>query len=1382
MSDKKRALPDASAPTNDPSAAWRDKLILVDPNSLRDSPEPLHEPYFADVALDMLRHKWIPFPQQRAESRKPSVIDGRTLRYSLFKEAPPSEKDVRWWSIQAAQENCAVMMWPPSGGPFGLDKDITDPKLAAVVSRLAREMLGETPFRRIGNAPKSAWIYRSDPSDPIRTKRDIKIVDGEGKPTGHAIEVLANGSPLTVAGRHYRTQKRFQWESLVRPYNACPDQAPLVTATQLQAFFEGLDELLAKGVDGKVYRLTGVKKFDTTGPRVAQGSISPVRVDASGVVVPGNRERTPGVTFAGGLVVDNREIYIRSRAVHYVLCNRALAESEAGRHALTGALWSECREVFDGLGQRFTMWGTEGDDYGSDTSVLAACRNRMESAKDFVDHSPDLQKRIGREENGAVNRVIRSTITVDRGADDALAWLDAGEFGLVRSSSEDKDRKRVERALVLDEEVRHAGQDKVSARIKETARRFVAQVREYGADPEAEFKVIILKAPTGAGKTSSMADELNRAMKDGPFGPVLFLLPSYANIDEVVARARNPKTVKEAAASTTFRGALKEAMGELKGSKLKVGVLTGKERGGCFMNEHLAFLRKHGQPASSLCHAKVQGPFDDEPQDKFCQHHPERGGSCPVILARQELAEKDVIFAPTAFHTTQLPAGLKGKIRGLIIDERCIFEMMRWDMLPLDVLLQGRPEPSLLKKEREEGLTPEELMWARDDVARMAHDALVRGECPAAAIFAFRQEMPNGRVVTGADLVESAITVTGRAQRVAAQIVPDMKIEMLQHLFAGPKAEHLRQEYRFWSIIKERLAALLADKVLRELAAAAGNEVAPALLQARDERELRIQLLQDGVVPGTDKPMIRLSWLDEPNLPDVPTLLLDASADPEMIAKCWSGRGVETVDVPAYLHLRTVVCMDSTHATSTFLPGLTEDPVEKEKRARKLKTLRRAVNNVAHVEGYSRIAVYGPQKIRKAYMDRYGEAPNVDLGHYGAIRGLDYARLHQAVVTIGRHAFPTFIIDALAACLAYNDLTPEHPYDAAGTGKDENGEVLLPPKVDRVYKLRDGRDLTVEVTEYPGYWARKVERQFREEEQRQAMGRLRPVYRDEIGTWIAISKILPEDTIIDAVTTLDTLADLNKAGAVFEAVRRIGVVDQELLSRLAPDAAPAGGFGEVLARKGLGGADVSGPLAKGMDVYRVKVDGETRAVQVPGYDRDPVQTIIERFDAIGRTVQGATLVAEGATKIPSQAKTADKVDLEMGSREERLAQEEEARQAEKGRVKKALTDEWHRPFGADAPMLVEPEAVDVEVRVILTSQGGLTPVEAEKADATDSRPTAPSAAAVPASTSGPQSSTPEPILLPEPRPVHFVGRLQPAAPRTLKLAPGLRARSEPPRA
>ena len=61
---------------------------------------------------------------------------------------------------------------------------------------------------------------------------------------------------------------------------------------------EALDELLAKGVDGKVYRLTGVKKFDTTGPRVAQGSISPVRVDASGVVVPGNRERTPGVTFA----------------------------------------------------------------------------------------------------------------------------------------------------------------------------------------------------------------------------------------------------------------------------------------------------------------------------------------------------------------------------------------------------------------------------------------------------------------------------------------------------------------------------------------------------------------------------------------------------------------------------------------------------------------------------------------------------------------------------------------------------------------------------------------------------------------------------------------------------------------------------------------------------------------------------------------------------------------------------------------------------------------------------------------------------------------------------------------------------------------------------
>lgn len=1332
-----------------PSDSWRDRLIPVSPSEYQAPREVVGESYFKNVALDLLKAKWPVIPQQRSASRKPAVVDGCTLTYAQYKNSLPSEKDVRWWAISAPTENAAILLGPASGA-FALDVDISDEALSLAVQDLADEMLGLTPLVRIGNYPKVARLYQMDAADPIPQKRVLSLITPEGKDTIHQIEVLANNSPLTAWGRHFRTQVRFQWSGKM-PWQVRPKDLPVVSATRLQAFLEA--------VSARICLLTGLKRrYDSTSPRVATGAISPIRVQ-DGRVIPGERERVANVTFAGGKVVNGRETYIRSRAVHYVLYNHGLAGTEQGRHALAGALWAECQEVFDGLGDRFQSWGTEGDVYSSDTSVLAACRIRVESAKGFVDSTPSLEKRIAREENGKVHRTIRSAVAVDRGQDTALSWLDAGEISLSGISDVNQEANRLARALVFDDKVRHAGQDKVAGVMRSTARRLLGQVRAFVADQDAEFKIIILKAPTGAGKTSTMVEELGLAGSLG--GSVLFLLPSYNNIDEVVQRARNPKALKEASASATFKDALKDAMGAARNMKLSVGVLTGKERGGCLMTEHLAMLRKHKLPASGLCQAKVQGPYDDEPTMDYCIHHPDHpdgNGVCPVILTRRELAEKNVIFAPTAFLTTQLPAGLKGKIKGLIIDERCIFELLRYDLLPLDVLLQARPEPSLTKKEREAGLTAQDLLFDRDEAGRIAHEAMTKGECPADALERFRQVLPNGGVRKGEDLVDAAITVAGRSQRIAQEIVPNMPIPALTHLFEGGKAEHLAQEHRFFSIIKERIKALRQDRVLRELAQSGGTTVDPALLQARGDRDLRIQRLHPGVIPGTATDMVRLSWIDEPNLAGVPTLLLDASADPDLIAKAWGGCEVEVVDVPAYLHLRTVVCMDSTHSTSSFLPGLTDNPVEKRARSNKLKKLRRAINNIAHVEGAGRVGGFMPQKIRKAVMESHAEAPNVDFGHYGAIKGLDFAKLHKAVLTVGRHAFPTWIIDALAACCAYNDVTPEYPYDAAGTGKDpKTNKDLMPPMVDRVYELRDGRDLTVQVTEYPGYWARKIERQFREEEQRQAMGRLRPVYRDEVGTWIAISKILPEDTVIDAVTTLDTLADLNKAGAVFEAVRRVGVVDHELLSRLAPDAAPAGGYGEVLDRHGLGGRDVSGPLAKGMDAYRVRVDGQERFVQVPGYDLDAQQTIIGAYDAVGRQVQGIALVAEGADKVRSQVKAPDKVDAELGMREERAQREEEARQAAREHVRAvASSDDWLQPFGPTAPVRVEPEAVDVEIAMILTTQGGVAPEEA--AEPTDSRP---AEACVASAASDRQSPKPVP---PRPAPVFVRPALSSARP------------------
>ena len=1322
---------------------------------------------FFDHAPGLWRHGWPAFPQTReAESRRPApcVAAIKHLRAKL----PTARERVDWMGYtppRGHRVNAAVVV---QDSTFVLDVDVRDAR-ADAIEDLAREHLGPTPFvRRTRGSQTRGLIYRIDSSLAERRKSAHKLLteflevpkDETGRPLDDAVELLMPGSVYTVAGAHYRTSQLFRWDGAA-PWDAAPDAAPVVTHAMLEAFLDAVEALVAPLSN----RRAG-EGFNRAA--AATGAVSPTTVDASGLVTPGNVQGVDGVTWLDGKVVDGRDQYVLKRGLAYAGANARLAETAEGRAALAAALLAECRANWDGVGSKFSAWD------GGGSSVLAACRRQVETGRHYVKRNPQLKVRLGREENGRVVTTLRTAIAVDRGADQSLRWVEASKVSIKAIAAADADRLRRERALVHDPAARAAGQQKVSDAVRTLAREFLADVAANVAGAEEEFPIRVGRFPTGAGKTSTLVEILGRGVP----GPILFLLPSYANIEEQLARHRAGKKAKPDLVTPTFRAAAAEAVAAAREAGLDVQVMTGKERGGCLMKDHIAACRAHHAPAQGLCEKDVKGPGDEKPVKVFCRHHPDNEGRpesvavCPVILARRKLLSARVIFAPTAFLTQVLPAGLKKHIRGLIVDERCSFELLRYDTFPARVLDEARPEPLLYKDEREQGLDPQDLLRDRDEIARVASKALAGNEDVAEAVLAHERRAGNGRIVRGPELLDAAVAVAGRGQAIARAIRPNMGLDELTALLSGPRADYLRQEARFWALVRERVEARQSD-----IQAAALNTGVTLTRLARGDRDVRVQSLAPGIVSGKEGATVRISWVAEPTLDGVPTLLLDASADQAIVAKAFSGRDVVMTDVDAYLHMQVVACLDAAWGSSSFHCEEGADDERKEGVARNVGMARKAVTNVAATHGQGRVAVFGPMKSRMAVQAGWAEPANVDIGHFGALVGLDFAKHHGAVVTLGRHEFPAWIYDALAAACSYTDEDPELPFDRYGDGLGEDKQPLRMPRKPRTYKLRDGRDVTVEVSAMPGVWGHRIQRQFREEELRQAAGRLRPVYRDAVGTWIAVSNVLPEGTVIDAVTSLQDLSSLAGAGAVYEAIRRVGAADPALIRAQAPDALrhPE----HDLRRFGLIGSDLSSPYAAGMDALAVTVDGEERTVQVPAWHGEHVQDeAIEAYDRSGLSVRGIRVLAQGGLKVPSQVKAPDKVDAALGTREERLERERGLRDEARRHVQ---PDEIVATFPATLAAF-DAATVDVSRAMTLMSQMGCDGPTAARLGGSAPRqpgepislPEAPAGADAGTGSAGGRPSSPRPAESPRPG----APAVPPGAPRPSRLA-ALRARRAP---
>jgi hypothetical protein len=157
------------------------------------------------------------------------------------REAPSNDEITMWGRLFAKAVNTGLAL----GRQIAIDIDASDRDLAHRIRVLAVEHLGETPFVRVGREPRLALLYRA--AEPIAS-RHFKSADG----TCDGIEILSDGTQIVAYGDHPVTSKPYQWIGPAEPLTASPNEAPAITAAQVETFLDRVHALMPLGATGQV--------------------------------------------------------------------------------------------------------------------------------------------------------------------------------------------------------------------------------------------------------------------------------------------------------------------------------------------------------------------------------------------------------------------------------------------------------------------------------------------------------------------------------------------------------------------------------------------------------------------------------------------------------------------------------------------------------------------------------------------------------------------------------------------------------------------------------------------------------------------------------------------------------------------------------------------------------------------------------------------------------------------------------------------------------------------------------------------------------------------------------------------------------------------------
>lgn len=1099
------------------------------------------EHVYRDFAFHMHAHGWSAFPETRAD-RKPAALVAFTKgKVSRVQVKPSERRDRRIPDINLFHDvrgsggtNAAIVCGGASGNVRAWDIDCLDEDHARAVTEAALRIFGDTPFRRVGRAPKVMLLYRVEGAEIALPTRSVAFLDADGRPdliqkdgswvARNAVEFLATGHNFTAYGLHHGTGRSFDWsQGSLHPAIAGPEHAPLITRRQIVAFYKAINDIRP---------LAGFGTSSSSSPVGGSSEVTKYQR-----VTDGHKKSVwfPEITRgewqfdAEGYVIDGREKYVSAMCWAMMSANVTLMADPSGQSLLAENYAVHCTNTLLHDGK----WNS--------AKIARECKAKFEFARPKWEDSIRHLQATGRYlpkatpvklRDDGTTLISQHVVGTARPEDGSLDWLpeQAGvipELAMTQKtravtkvikSVEKRQADAAARALTPTVEQREAIHQRVADEVDAAGDAFFIDVVKAAAGGiDGDVPIHVIKAPTGAGKTTRTINKIKALgkRKDGE-GPIFVLLPSHDNIDEgLLAAARSGMHVP-------LQSEIEEddAIAQLKELGVIAERFMGKKRSGCQRTAEMELLTSKGIGASGLCGTEVDEESDElvkrmkkaagEKIDKQLILCPFReAGTCEYWKQMGRVADADVVFLPHAFLTMMsLPKAIKTS-RAIIIDKSVTYRVLHQARMDLDVLSTPRKQPFVTKKENallgdrsaeDIGTT---MLAQRDEIAGMARDAIKKGECPAAVI----------REARKSDLVRAAITIVKRSHVDERDISPLMEMADIQTLASRPKGEGLIEEEKLWKIIEDRIAAL-------DNGTATGD---------RDERLQLVYVFKD----GKDMPHVRMSWRSEPNWPETPKLLLDASVDPRVVAKVFGSEPtVHRIEAPLYL--RTVLISDRPFANRAFIPAAGNSRDEVERAAATLTKTRLLISKVAGAYSYSRVLMGSTIAVRETLSQGAWTPPdNTDPVHFGALRGLDGFKHHAVAISIGRTEQPIGIVDGYAAALTYDDAEPERPYDVLGTGETAQGKPLFRKGYIRRIEMRTGDDFEHEVPMMPGRWAQILELQWREEELRQFVGRLRPVYRggrsvegqsDEVPLWICQSKNLPEGFIVDEIFSLDDMS------------------------------------------------------------------------------------------------------------------------------------------------------------------------------------------------------------------------------------------------------------------
>ncbi|WP_170923189.1 bifunctional DNA primase/polymerase [Fulvimarina manganoxydans] len=1012
---------------------------------------------------------WAVIPQEQ-NGRMPAKVDGERLKWSTYQDVGPDLETVERWSRQAIGMNAAIILGKASANCFAIDVDVTDEMLSWAIQSAADECLGRTPLVRVGNYPKAAIFFRVEHPEDLPANRSVRLLEEDGETVSpHLVEILGQGKLLTVNGRHHKTGDRFSWMRGASPSTHGPEAAPLVTPAQIERFLSEVEK---------------IRGFERKGGAASGGLVEMSWSSSNGVEVPNfSTPRDADWTERDGLVRDGRDAFLLHLTGLICRANPAACQTGEGRERLMTA----SREEFGRRAEVSGRWSG---------SRLAT------SIKDKIERTA-----------GKVSRGEMTAIVPHR---ERKSFSTAKEMKGVSFSTLSDDTLPVVLPDAGEESIR------ISAQMKEFFANFFGATAQHHLDlatlPEgAEAPIAplaILKSPVGTGKTTSLLDSISseefvRLFADMPEEfrkTTLLLVPTHDLAVEVVVKA--------------------QAAG------LKTKHLFGlqDERSGCFMHAKQKALSAMGLSGAGLCRATVHKsgtlkPGERTTEDVFCRHNPEDDNSnpddwCQAKLDRQNLLEYDLVVSVHSYVAVNAPKLMK-EVAAVVIDESVWDKLCHVITFSRSVLRGPRKPPYMTKTEklavfgRDNPSADEVDGWVRerfddrDRLVAFVEECWKRGRDPAKGIALGADRIPDAEedherekreksAKVRQDCLASALLVASRAASRNATITPATSNAEIERLAGETPGRNVGEEAKLWRLLTERVERYLA-------AVSVPNDGSVPMPSGLDRR----------IAPlAGDR--VRLSWLSQYPFGHLPTLLLDASADEKVVTAVF-GREPHVEEITADQRMWTKVLTGSTFTKSQILDRESDAaPKRREKRATR-KMLRQLIAQTAAEHGAGRILVTCPKAV-EAMLERHWRRPaNVDILHFGALRGKDWAKQHRACIVLGAMYPDRITVDGMTAALTPEDEDLETPLDPRGDGDSPDGAVVYRA---RTLRMRDGRTMDIETQEYSGEYSSRLLRMIRDEEIVQALGRLRATYRSDMPHLYIVGSCVPEGTIVDEVEPL----------------------------------------------------------------------------------------------------------------------------------------------------------------------------------------------------------------------------------------------------------------------